>query len=146
MKYISKDSRTGYPEGKEVELSLEELNRTPFNVFMVSERKTKDEEEEKKEFVEKERLRAQEVLCENLLNKGLSFKRVELVVKKYGSLSELLKHVNKAGIDDLTDDFIKTNYKPLDEKSKKRVKEFEDDLRDDGKRNYSNRKKKQKGE
>jgi len=34
-KYKSVDARTGTAVGKEVELSMEDLNKTPYNVFLV---------------------------------------------------------------------------------------------------------------
>lgn len=145
MKYTSLDSRTGYVEGKVVELTLEELNKLPFNVFMKAEKEKKSDEQFKKEQEDIEKTRATVALNEDLLRKGLSSKRTQLVVKKYGNMTELMKHVGKAGIDSITDDFIKNNYTPLSEKSKKRIANLTEDLRDDGKRNYSNKKKKDIG-
>ena len=102
------DVRTGHNEGEVVELTDEELNKLPFNVFMklIDENKEEDKEkvEEAKKQKEKDDLR---VL---LLDKGLSTQRTEQVVEKYGSLEELEKNVDKAGIDDLTDELLKKEF------------------------------------
>lgn len=144
MKYTSKDSRTGYAEGSVVELSKEELDKTPFNVFLEAEKKVVSDAEFEKKSVEDAEKEEAKALEDDLLNKGLSAKRTKIVVEKYKSKEEMVKNVEKIGVDPLTDEFIRKNYAPLSEKNKKRVEDFAEDLADDGKRNYSNKKKKKK--
>jgi len=129
-KYRSMDNRTGYNEGAIVELTGEELNKLPFNVYMESVDEEKDEE---KAEVQKEK----DDLRILLLNKGLSTQRTEKVVEKYGSLEELEKNLSKAGIDELTDEFLKEELsikkvpKPVESKGKS-VEKKKDEVKKDG--------------
>ena len=105
-RYKSNDNRTGYQEGEIVELTNDELNKLPFNVCMqmmepVDDKKKIEDSEDQKKIVD---------MKEALRNRGLSPKRIDKIVEKYPSLTELKKKASKAGIDPLTDEFIKKQY------------------------------------
>lgn len=106
-KYLSQDSRTGHVEGSIVELTLEELNKLPFNVFMKKVDEKKDEKIIDSVNIEQDKVE----LRIDLLNKGLSTQRTEKIVDKYGSLEELKKNVSKAGIDEIIDEWLKKAFK-----------------------------------
>ena len=105
-KYESTDDRTGIPVGHIRELTREEVDRLPFNVFLRSVEPVDESallEAHKKEML-KEALRLE------LLDKGLSFNRTKLILDKYADKDELLKHAEHASIDTLTDDWVKKEY------------------------------------
>lgn len=123
-KFQSMDVRTGHKEGEIVELTDDELNKLPFNVFM----KLVDEEKEKDKVEENTKQKAKDELRNVLLNKGLSTQRTDSVVEKYGSLEELKKNVDNAKIDELTDEWLKKELgKTLSQKPKKEEKKKESD-------------------
>lgn len=117
QKYQSMESRTGYAVGEIVELSMDELNRTPFNVDM----RLIDALDEKElvESVARESLLKE--LSDDLVMKGLSPKRRMLVCEKYSSLDELKLHASNAGIDPLTDEWLALNYGIEEHKPKSRA-------------------------
>lgn len=116
-KYMSKDSRTGFVEGEIVELTLEELGKIPFNVYLEKVSDVKD----KKKIEEAEKNGEKEDLRQLLLDKGLSVLRTDKVVTKFENHDNLVKNADNAGIDEVTDKFIKDEFgKPVKkEKSKK---------------------------
>lgn len=87
-KYLSLDSRTGHPEGSLVELTLEELNKLPFNAFM----KCLSDEKEEESLLEENELKLKQEEFKKLLHgKKLSPRRIEDVLKHYSSLDEIEK-------------------------------------------------------
>ncbi len=107
-KYQSMDVRTGHKEGEVVELTDEELNKLPFNVFMKLVDGEKEEDKEKIEEAKKQK--DEDDLRVLLLGKVLSTQRAEKVVEKYGCEEALKKNVDKAGIDEVTDEFLKKEF------------------------------------
>lgn len=109
-KYESKDDRTGHPEGTIVELSEDELIKTPFNVFL-----TKIESiDEKKKLDDKKSDADKETFRKELSEKGLSNKRTELVLEQYPSRKDLSKNLKKLKFDDVTNEFLKKEYADLE--------------------------------
>lgn len=107
-KYLSTDKRTGFEEGTLVELTMDELIKVPFNVYMrlVADKSEQDKKQMQKLIVEQ----AQVDLRKLLLNKGLSTYRIGLVLDKYPTLSAIKANAQSAGIDKVTDDFIKSHF------------------------------------
>lgn len=103
MKFLSEDSRTGFPEGSVVELSSGELDALPFNVKMKLLDSISDSERlaREAEAAEKERL------ASFLEEKGLSPGRVRKVLEKHASLEALRGALDSPGVDDLTDEWLK---------------------------------------
>ena len=106
MKYESLDDRTGYKEGEIVELTAVELNNLPFNVKM----KQLEPIDDGKVLEEACKKASYNILHDELKDKGLSKNRIENVLVKYQSLSELIKNAKNAGIDDMTDEWILSEY------------------------------------
>lgn len=100
------DSRTGTQEGSMIELTDDELNKVPFNVFLKKMGIIDDKENIEK--ASKDKLK--EDLRSLLIGKGLSINRTSKVLDKYSSLEELTKNASKAGIDELTDEFLKKEF------------------------------------
>ena len=105
-KYLSEDSRTGINEGVVVELTDEELNKVPFNVKLRLLKPIDDKEK----LARAEKKKDEDELRHVLSHRGLSVKRSALVVVKYGSLKNLQENANKAGIDELTDEWLKKEF------------------------------------
>ena len=108
-KYISRDARTGCPEGALIELSQAELDAAPFNVYLelVKEEMT-DILEKAREGEELAALKAK------LFENGLSPKRIGLVLASYKSERELMMHfhVPLVAFDTLTEEFLKKHFLP----------------------------------
>jgi len=104
-KYQSTDNRTGYKVGEIVELTLKELNATPFNVFM---RRIGNEQEDVIEESQAEKDKAE--LESRLRELGLSPARVLKVLSEYDSIAALKKNLKNPGIDNQTDKFLKDNF------------------------------------
>jgi len=92
MKLKSVDDRTGYKEGMIVELSLDELNSVPFNVFMVM------MPEDSSGILESAVLQEKEKLKSLLLDNGLSSMRVARLVGLAGCIAGL-KDVKSSDVD-----------------------------------------------
>ena len=105
-KYESMDARTGYQEGEIIELTDEQLAVVPFNVKM----KLIEPVDDKSKIDQAEKKRQLNAYRVELSNKGLSNKRIELVIAKFPSLIDLRKNAKEAGIDALTDEWIKKEY------------------------------------
>jgi hypothetical protein len=115
QRYKSTDSRTGYNEGTLVELTEEELANAPFNVYLQALGAIDDE----KELVRLESERASANLRALLRELGLSPGRTKKVLEKYPNEALLRKNATKAGIDRLTDNFIKLHFGKLKRKKGK---------------------------
>ena len=113
-KYMSMDDRTGYKEEEIVELTREEFESNPFAVKL----RLLEPVDDKVEIEEKENKKELELFKKELSERGLSKQRVKKVMEKYSSLDELKKKSKKAGIDELTDEWVSKEFG-----SKKEVKE-----------------------
>ena len=106
-KYESMDVRTGSSVGVIVELSDEELNVLPYNVFM--RKLVSDEEFEAK--MKFQIAKAEfDALRELLYRKGLSLKRTERVLELFKSEKELRAGFESADLDVLTKRFLQSNF------------------------------------
>lgn len=109
--YLSKDSRTGTPEGSTVMLDLNKLNRTKFNVFL---QKVVDPASSNKDFLRSIKQGNTERLREDLRQHGLSLNRISTVLEFCnGSKEELAEklggNLENSGLDELTILFLATN-------------------------------------
>lgn len=108
QKYVSMDNRTGYSEGSIVELSVKELNAVPYNVYM---RVVRDDSSVDKALIDQFQAdEAGRVLRALLHDRGLSLGRTDKVLRKYPTEALMRAGANKAGIDALTDEFLKKNF------------------------------------
>lgn len=117
-KYESLDSRTGYGEGELVELTKEELDKLPFNAKMKLLEPVDEEEVIAKKLSDQDK----EDLRALLGSLGLSKGRVEKVTQKYHTIAEMESHSNNAGIDSLTDKWIKEQFAGKKKESTKKSK------------------------
>lgn len=127
-KYLSMDSRTGYREGEIAELTMNELNSLPFNVYM----KQLDKDRAEVLLEDQNEKQAKEALRKKLRGLGLSKNRTAAVIEKYPREDFLVEKANAVGIDPLTDAFIKKHFgkdlvkkKKFEKKSKKINKKIE---------------------
>jgi len=109
MQYESSDDRTGIPVGKIVELTEEELNKIPFNVYMKcleSITNVIGEDVEKIAIMKKAEMKKVELKMK-LTETGLSPKRIDKIVDSYADFAMMIADVNNLPIDEIGKNYLK---------------------------------------
>jgi len=128
VEYRVLDSRTGYEEGTIIKVSIDELHRIPFNVhcYKIPSNTATSVVQDGAGLLLLQELRAE------LLNRGLSPKRTEKVLKQFSSIEDLTANVESVSVDKLTDEWVKKEFPKKGKKKIKKIKSHNDEVINNG--------------